>query len=202
LIFNQIVLSSVFLEVAMSAGRFASAFCAAIGLLSIFSGPANAVAVTPPTASDFIFTETETGLNRGSYAVTDNSTVWYVYGFTVTNPAAGFATATTTHIGWTASNNQILFGQPAFTYIDNNPISPTELLNYIQTFRGTANDFFFGAGAASQYMLNLVAADGETATISSAVPEPSIWAMIVLGFCGVGFMAYRRRQNGPAFRIA
>jgi hypothetical protein len=36
----------------------------------------------------------------------------------------------------------------------------------------------------------------------SAVPEPSTWAMMILGFCGVGFMAYRRRGNGPAFRLA
>jgi hypothetical protein len=33
-----------------------------------------------------------------------------------------------------------------------------------------------------------------------AVPEPSTWAMMILGFCGVGFMAYRRK-NG-AFRLA
>ncbi len=29
----------------------------------------------------------------------------------------------------------------------------------------------------------------------SAVPEPSTWAMIVLGFFGVGFMAYRKKSN-------
>ncbi len=29
----------------------------------------------------------------------------------------------------------------------------------------------------------------------SAVPEPSTWAMLILGFAGVGFMAYRRRNN-------
>jgi hypothetical protein len=34
------------------------------------------------------------------------------------------------------------------------------------------------------------------------VPEPSTWAMMILGFAGVGFMAYRRKQNGTAFRIA
>jgi hypothetical protein len=28
----------------------------------------------------------------------------------------------------------------------------------------------------------------------SAVPEPSTWAMMVLGFAGIGFMAYRRRK--------
>jgi hypothetical protein len=30
----------------------------------------------------------------------------------------------------------------------------------------------------------------------AAVPEPSTWAMMILGFFGVGFLAYRRR--GPA----
>jgi hypothetical protein len=29
----------------------------------------------------------------------------------------------------------------------------------------------------------------------SAVPEPSTWAMMILGFAGVGFMAYRRRSR-------
>jgi hypothetical protein len=29
----------------------------------------------------------------------------------------------------------------------------------------------------------------------SAVPEPSIWAMLILGFCGLGFMAYRRKNK-------
>jgi PEP-CTERM motif len=36
----------------------------------------------------------------------------------------------------------------------------------------------------------------------AAVPEPSTWAMMILGFFGLGFMAYRRKQNGPAFRLA
>jgi hypothetical protein len=34
-----------------------------------------------------------------------------------------------------------------------------------------------------------------------SVPEPSTWAMMILGFFGVGFMAYRR-QNKMGFRIA
>lgn len=36
----------------------------------------------------------------------------------------------------------------------------------------------------------------------ASVPEPSTWAMMILGFVGLGFMAYRRKQNGPAFRVA
>jgi PEP-CTERM motif len=30
---------------------------------------------------------------------------------------------------------------------------------------------------------------------TSAVPEPSTWAMMILGFAGVGFMAYRRKSK-------
>ena len=37
---------------------------------------------------------------------------------------------------------------------------------------------------------------------TSSVPEPSTWAMMILGFAGVGFMAYRRKQNGSALRVA
>jgi hypothetical protein len=36
----------------------------------------------------------------------------------------------------------------------------------------------------------------------SAVPEPSTWAMMILGFFGIGFMAYRKRKNGFALTAA
>jgi hypothetical protein len=36
--------------------------------------------------------------------------------------------------------------------------------------------------------------------INPSVPEPSTWAMMILGFCGIGFMAYRRKGQ-DAFRL-
>jgi hypothetical protein len=42
---------------------------------------------------------------------------------------------------------------------------------------------------------------GLDTTLASAVPESSTWAMMLLGFAGVGFMAYRRRSNGAVLRI-
>ena len=33
-----------------------------------------------------------------------------------------------------------------------------------------------------------------TATPVASVPEPSTWAMMLLGFAGVGFIAYRRKK--------
>jgi hypothetical protein len=38
-------------------------------------------------------------------------------------------------------------------------------------------------------------------SIPSAVPEPSTWAMMISGFCGLGFMAYRRKSK-PALMAA
>jgi PEP-CTERM motif len=38
-------------------------------------------------------------------------------------------------------------------------------------------------------------------TVESAVPEPSTWALMLLGFAGVGFLAYRRKSK-PALAAA
>jgi PEP-CTERM motif-containing protein len=36
----------------------------------------------------------------------------------------------------------------------------------------------------------------------STVPEPSTWAMMILGFAGVGFVAYHRRNKTAMLRVA
>jgi PEP-CTERM motif len=38
-------------------------------------------------------------------------------------------------------------------------------------------------------------------TVAGGVPEPSTWAMMILGFAGIGFMAYRRKSK-PALIAA
>jgi hypothetical protein len=50
----------------------------------------------------------------------------------------------------------------------------------------------------SQEILRL---DLQGASIGGSVPEPSTWAMMILGFAGVGFMAYRRKAK-PALMAA
>jgi hypothetical protein len=44
------------------------------------------------------------------------------------------------------------------------------------------------------FTINQTGAVSATA-ITAAVPEPSTWAMMLLGFAGVGFMAYRRKSK-------
>ena len=45
------------------------------------------------------------------------------------------------------------------------------------------------------------ASTGFVGGVTPAVPEPSTWAMMILGFIGVGFVAFRRRSSGPALRL-
>jgi len=47
----------------------------------------------------------------------------------------------------------------------------------------------------------LVFSDAIENTLVTDVPEPSTWAMMILGFAGVGFMAYRRKSK-PALMAA
>jgi hypothetical protein len=42
---------------------------------------------------------------------------------------------------------------------------------------------------------------GNEANRAGGVPEPSTWAMMILGFAGIGFMAYRRKSK-PALMAA
>ena len=79
------------------------------------------------------------------------------------------------------------------------------------TFTSPPQTFTFDGGAFSLFVNNVSltapATEGSdsvplTGTILvTAVPEAATWAMMLLGFLGVGFVAYRRKQ-GSHFRIA
>jgi hypothetical protein len=61
----------------------------------------------------------------------------------------------------------------------------------------------FSEGALFANLVFTMPADESQITLSwfgsyqyvALVPEPSTWAMMILGFAGVGFMAYRRRNQ-------
>jgi hypothetical protein len=59
------------------------------------------------------------------------------------------------------------------------------------------NDSFFPNSSAfiARWDSEGVVADSITFAQVSAVPEPSTWAMMILGFAGIGFMAYRRKSK-------
>jgi len=63
------------------------------------------------------------------------------------------------------------------------------LINFFSNGNGTFGSLFTGKVGGTEYY-----AQFGTLTIS-AVPEPSTWAMMILGFCGIGFLAYRRQKQ-------
>jgi hypothetical protein len=70
---------------------------------------------------------------------------------------------------------------------------------------GVTGTTFTGNGLLGSNTLEIFYADREQTgaflsvsadvTLTAAVPEPSTWAMMILGFFGVGFMAYRRKSQ-------
>jgi len=82
--------------------------------------------------------------------------------------------------------------------IDGHNFCP--VLPFGVTFAGTAESVNF-SGTANEIVYDDITL-GSSTPITGGVPEPSTWAMMILGFCGLGFMTYRRKQNGPALRLA
>jgi hypothetical protein len=77
------------------------------------------------------------------------------------------------------------------------------------TFLELTTSADFAGGAVNPFNLSLppvnsfAAFEGNTASTDSIVtsgsitpvPEPSTWAMMLLGFAGIGFLAYRRKPK-------
>jgi len=77
-----------------------------------------------------------------------------------------------------------------------NPLSPLTTYSFTFTTSAPGKLSFTDLSGGNNNVGNLL----DNVSVS-AVPEPSTWAMMVLGFLGVGFLAYRRK-SGTALRLA
>jgi len=64
-----------------------------------------------------------------------------------------------------------------------------------------------GAGSPTYYLVfsgtsKAALSVGGTVSTSPAVPEPATWSMMLLGFAGLGYAAFRRNAKGGAFTAA
>ena len=86
----------------------------------------------------------------------------------------------------TAGLPTVAFGQTSdFVTISGlGNIYGLELLSPNPTYPGSGNSF-----------------EVDNISLAAAVPETSTWAMMVLGFFGVGFLSYRTRNRRPALRL-
>ncbi len=89
-----------------------------------------------------------------------------------------------------------LSGTPGFWLSSSGPTAVYGLLT--GTFIAASTSTTIGIGSiefgSQVFMIGLDDAS-VTGPAVGAVPEPSTWAMMILGFAGVGFITYRRRNN-------
>jgi hypothetical protein len=74
-------------------------------------------------------------------------------------------------------------------------------VNYSAAFVASTGPYAFNL---SYLPLGVEAADFvvDNIGITANVPEPATWAMMIFGFLGIGFLAYRRRATPASFRLA
>ena len=66
---------------------------------------------------------------------------------------------------------------------------------YYDFFYDPTTDIAHGVQPGENKNVLLASFKGDNAFVTTGVPEPSTWAMMILGFFGVGFMAYRRKSQ-------
>ena len=181
-----------------------SLFALATVAIVLFSSvlPASASVVSGP---EYQVIESVGSGGTGHYTVINNSDDEYIYAFSVTNPLAPSVKDWTTEKGWTAGKTPLLRGPKDGFWYGTLPGIPTFSHHHLGFFVNPetigpgeqSSNFFFGTDQlASIVALYLVDEDGKfsTTTFTAAVPEPSTWAMMILGFVGLGLMTrYRRR---------
>jgi PEP-CTERM motif len=185
----------------------------AAGLLYVSNGSSTIFSVTP-TGTVATFATTFSGVD----GLTVNAANTILYG-EVGGHIVGFSTAT----GAQVFDSGGIPGGPDGTAIGLSGTIANEL--FVNTNGGTVVEVDLSTLAQSTILTggsrgDFVTVDPITNTLlitqtdsilrltpisggfTGGVPEPSTWAMMILGFMGVGFMAYRRKQNGPALHVA
>jgi len=90
-------------------------------------------------------------------------------------------------------------------YLDNKPDGgPLYQNSENLSFGFLGGPINFNPNASGIYTIDLKLFDSQDHQLGNvwiqvnAVPEPSTWAMLILGFAGIGFMAYRRKSQPAA----
>jgi PEP-CTERM motif len=182
-----------------------------VGVLVIFSaftGTARALTV------DFSFTNTignVTGTVTGHIdGLTDNSTsapataVW-IDSFPVGLNTSGTYTTPFNVFDWNpaiSNENSFTLSSGIVTDMQFDIVNSTNTdqlhLNSTACCANGPTSYFDIGSNNSRYVYTvgpLNGADGLQVTAVAAVPEPSTWAMMLVGFAGIGFMVYRRKSK-------
>ena len=164
---------------------------AALGFLAAGPGQASTRVASPPTFSDFGFSE-----SAGQYTITNNSSDAYIYGFSVTNPLAGVGTSWNSQpagersFWWDCGSSC-----DAGSFVYWNPGGQTDTTYDIAPGQ-SASDFYFNVPDASKVTFDVVQRDvtGAYVSYTLAAPEASTWVMMLGGFSLLGWFVCSRRE--------
>ena len=135
---------------------------------------------------------TSAGTIRASQSIATSIGQQYLVSFWMAGNPDGTPNIKTVDVSFGSSGAQIF-------KFDDTGFSKTnmgwKLESFLYTATGTLSDLSFQSATQGAYGPAL---DDVSVT---AVPEASTWAMMILGFAGVGFTAYRRK-NKHSFRFA
>jgi hypothetical protein len=87
-----------------------------------------------------------------------------------------------------------IFTNENITSIAIDPSTAADFLPATLTYVGTNEFRVFVHDGVDPAFLDTLVIDVTTGNVG-AVPEPSTWAMMLLGFAGIGFIAYRRKTK-------
>ena len=116
---------------------------------------------------------------------------------------ANVLTANGTLIG-TGSLNNITAASGTWAQLSTQVDDGTALGNWTVAAVGVGEGGYGPTGPTyGQPMAQITSLTVGSSDVVAAVPEPSTWAMMVLGFAGLGLLSYRRtRKGGLNFRFA
>ncbi|MGB7407398.1 MAG: FxDxF family PEP-CTERM protein [Pontixanthobacter sp.] len=170
--------------------KFATATAMALATC-VMAAPASAATVIELDAG-------EDGALSGEFGMTINMMGEFTELFTFELPEMGTTGATISTVGSGVNNLdfiEVLLNGVAFDLTPNGRVQFGSLEG-ISTQAGTQNLSVRGFSAGNGSFAGTIAFDPE---VAAAVPEPSTWALLLLGFAGVGF-SMRRRKQAPRVR--
>jgi hypothetical protein len=164
-----------------------------------------ALAVSPASASiwNFSFSDASGDAGAGQITTTDTGP-----NFSITNITGIFNGQAITGLSSFASADNIFYSGGPYTSFSgwsfnldstSGPISQVNIWygdpQGGNGFSGTNYWLIFNPPNAGGYYNDPQAGPLTTFGVTAAVPEPSTWAMMILGFFGIGFMTYRQRKK-------
>ncbi len=165
-----------------------------------------AAACTVPAAAAVQYDFVATSSFGGAYGSFSFITPDFINSSSTSGTSIGLANLTSCSVtfgGGTCGNQILLNNASSFTSTPSDAIS-------FGTSNGQGAAYYFADGAFTNFgtYSNIIFGSGQAATLrislapTAAVPEPATWAMMLLGFGGIGVSLRRRRNTKAGIALA